>query len=235
MLETLLNDLETYVRHASLLAYAAVYIGGLMVTFTPCVYPVIPITVAYIGGKGRSRGHSFVLSLVYVLGTALTYTALGGLAALTGSFFGAVQSSPWTSLIIANICIVLGLSMLGVFDMPSLPFLGKLPSLVKGGGLVGGFLMGAVAGLILGPCAAPVLGVILTYVATKQNVAFGMSLLFVFSLGMGSMLLLLGAFAGLLKNLPKAGPWMVWVQKAFGAVFILMGEYFLFVAGRFSV
>jgi len=92
-----------------------------------------------------------------------------------------------------------------------------------------------VSGLILGPCTAPVLGVILSYVATKQNLAFGMSLLFVFALGLGTMLIILGAFTGLLKNLPKAGPWMVWIQKAFGAVFIIMGEYFLFTAGQFSV
>jgi len=95
--------------------------------------------------------------------------------------------------------------------------------------------MGMVSGLILGPCTAPVLGVILGYVATKQNIALGMSLLFVFALGMGTMLIVLGTFAGLLKSLPKAGPWMVWVQKSFGAVFIVMGEYFLFTAGRFSV
>ncbi len=234
-LETLLADIENSIHHAPLLAYAAVYLGGLMVSFTPCIYPVIPITVAYIGGTGRSRGHGFALSLVYVLGTAVTYTLLGGLAALTGSFFGAVQSSPWTAFIIANICIVLGLSMLGVFDFPTLPVLSRLQSPVKRGGYVGGLCMGMVSGLILGPCTAPVLGVILGYVATKQNIAFGMSLLFVFALGMGSVLIVLGAFTGLLKNLPKAGPWMIWVQKAFGIVFIVMGEYFLFTAGRFSV
>ena len=235
MFETLLANIESYVYHAPLLAYVALYVGGLMVSFTPCVYPVIPITVAYIGGHGRSRGHGFALSLVYVLGTAVTYTVLGGLAALTGSFFGAIQSSPWTAFIIANICIVLGLSMLGVFDFPNLPYLNRLQPSAKGGGYVGGFLMGMVSGLILGPCTAPVLGVILGYVATKQNIALGVSLLFVFALGMGTMLIVLGAFTGLLKNLPKAGPWMVWVQKAFGAVFIAMGEYFLFTAGRFSV
>ena len=235
MLETLPGNIETYVHQAPLLAYLAVYVGGFLVSFTPCVYPVIPITVAYIGGSGRSRAHGFALSLVYVLGTASTYTVLGGLAALTGSFFGAIQSSPWTAIIIANICIVLGLSMLGVFDFPTLPVLSRLQSPVKRGGYVGGLCMGMVSGLILGPCTAPVLGVILGYVATKQNIAFGMSLLFVFALGMGSVLIVLGAFTGLLKNLPKAGPWMIWVQKAFGIVFIVMGEYFLFTAGRFSV
>jgi thiol:disulfide interchange protein DsbD len=235
MLEALLSNIETYVHQAPLMAYLAVYVGGLMVSFTPCIYPVIPITVAYIGGKGHSRGHGFTLSLVYVLGTAATYTVLGGLAALTGSFFGAIQASPWTAFIIANVCIVLGLSMLGVFNIPSLPYLNRLQPSDRRGGYAGGFFMGVVSGLILGPCTAPVLGVILSYVATKQNIGFGMSLLFVFALGMGSMLIILGTFTGLLKNLPKAGPWMVWVQKVFGAVFIIMGEYFLFTAGQLSV
>jgi len=234
-IETLLANIENHVYHAPVLAYLAVYVGGFLVSFTPCVYPVIPITVAYIGGKGRSRRHGLALSLVYVLGTAATYTVLGGLAALTGSFFGAIQSSPWTAFLIANICIVFGLSMLGVFDFPTLPYLSRLQPIVKGRGYGGGFFMGMVSGLILGPCTAPVLGVILGYVATKQNIALGMSLLFVFALGMGTMLIVLGTFAGLLKSLPKAGPWMVWVQKSFGAVFIVMGEYFLFTAGRFSV
>lgn len=233
MLEAFVNNLEAYLVGSSLLAYLAVYAGGLLVSFTPCVYPVIPITVAYVGGKGESHLHGFILSLVYVLGTAVTYTVLGGAAALTGSFFGGIQTSPWTNIIIANICILLGISMLGVFEIPTPAFLSRLQP--QGQGLIGAFVMGAVSGLILGPCTAPVLGVVLSYVATKQNIVFGMSLLFVFALGMGTVLVLLGTFTGLIKSLPKAGPWMVWVQRAFGLVFIAMGEYFLFTAGSLSI
>jgi thiol:disulfide interchange protein DsbD len=234
MTEGCINNLEVYLKGSYLLSYLGAYLGGLLVSFTPCIYPVIPITVAYIGGKGRSRLHGFILSLIYVLGTAFTYTLLGGIAALTGSFFGGIQTSPWTYFIVANICILLGMSMLDVFTIPTPPLLKSLqPKGTRGFG--GGFLMGAVSGLIMGPCSAPVLGVILSYVATKQNPAYGMSLLFIFALGMGTTLILLGTCTGLLKNLPKSGPWMVWVQKAFGWVFIAMGEYFLFSAGNLSI
>lgn len=235
MLDAFVNGLETYLNASFVLAYLAVYAGGLLVSFTPCIYPVIPITVAYVGGKGSSHLHGFILSLVYVLGTAVTYTVLGGVAALTGSFFGGIQSSPWTYALIANICILLGISMLGVFEIPTPAFLSRIQPHGKKKGLLGALVMGAVSGLILGPCTTPVLGVILSYVATKQNIAFGMSLLFVFALGMGTILIILGTFTGLLKNLPKAGPWMLWVQRAFGLIFIAMGEYFLFTAGSLSI
>lgn len=234
MIADLLANFELHLQNAPLTAYVTVYLAGLLVSFTPCVYPVIPLTVAYIGGRGKSHINGFILSLFYVLGTAITYTALGAVAALSGSLFGTMQSSPWTNVVVANICILLGLSMLGVFSLHTPESFKRLMAHKYQHEFIGALLMGAVAGLIMGPCTAPVLGVVLGYVATHQNIVYGMSLLFVFSLGMGTILIALGTFAGLLKHLPKAGNWMVWVQRAFGFIFIAMGEYFLFMAGQLA-
>ncbi len=219
-----------------MLACLAVYLGGLLVSFTPCVYPVIPITVAYVSARsGGSRLRSFVLSLVYVLGMSFTYTVLGSVAALTGSLFGQIQTNPWTFFIVANVCVLLGLSMLGVFSLPLPRLLTASQPRSEGGGFMGSFFVGAASGLVLGPCTAPVLAVLLTYVATSQNVIFGILLLFLFAFGMGTLLIILGAFSGLLSALPSAGAWMLRVKQVCGWVLIGMGEYFLIRAGTFMI
>ncbi|HVN71666.1 MAG TPA: cytochrome c biogenesis protein CcdA [Desulfomonilia bacterium] len=234
MFENLTNGLDTYLKGSMILAYAATYIGGVLVSFTPCMYPLMPITVSFIGSHNKgSRFEGFVLSLLYVLGTSLTYTVLGSIAGLTGSFFGAVQTSPWTNLVVANVFILMGLSMLDVFIIP-LPrlFMRELFATQKKG-LLGALFLGIASGIVMSPCSAPVLAVLLGYVATKQNVVIGMSLLFVYAFGMGTLLIILGTFTALLTSIPKSGPWMVWIQKTFGLIFIVMGEYFLITAGKF--
>lgn len=229
-----LTNPETYLQGSLILAFLAVYVGGVLTSFTPCVYPVIPITVAYIGAHGSSsKGKGFVLSLVYVLGMAVVYTSLGGFAALTGRLFGQIQSNPWVYLAVANVCIIMGLSMLGLF-MIFIP----LPRFLAGAGrgeekkgVIGSFFVGALSGLIVGPCTAPILAVLLSLVATGQNVVFGMSLMFVFSLGLGTLLIIIGTFAKVLAGIPKSGIWMTRVNRTFGIILLLMGEYFLLKAG----
>lgn len=236
MIETLAGNLDAYLKGSMVLSFAAAYIGGVLVSFTPCMYPLIPITVSYIGAQGKiSRATGFLLSLLYVLGSSLTYTTLGSIAGLTGSFFGELQTNPWMNLIIANIFILMGLSMLDVFFLPLPDFLRSQLFSPKRRGYLGALLLGIASGLIMSPCSAPVLAVLLSYVAAKQNIFFGMTLLFVFAFGMGSLLIVLGTFTGLLTSLPKSGPWMVRIQKLFGFIFIAMGEYFLITAGTFLV
>ncbi|MBN1636778.1 MAG: sulfite exporter TauE/SafE family protein [Deltaproteobacteria bacterium] len=236
MIQTLLNNFDFYLQSSVFLTLLAAYLGGVLVSFTPCIYPVIPITVAYVGGQSHgSKTKGLLLSIIYVLGTAVTYTALGGIAAMSGLFFGQIQTSPWTYFIVANICILMGLAMLDVFTFPLPGFLSQAHTAATKKGVLGGFLLGIASGLVLGPCTAPVLGVLLSYVATKQNVFYGMSLLFVFAFGMGTLLILVGTFTGLLTNLPKAGAWMIKIQKTFGWLLIAIGEYFLFTAGTFSI
>ncbi|MFZ5800187.1 MAG: cytochrome c biogenesis protein CcdA [Candidatus Omnitrophota bacterium] len=238
-MEELLKNLGNYLQSSSLLAYVAVFIGGLLISFTPCIYPVIPVTVGVIGSQAmaKKRTHIFLLSLLYALGIATTYSAFGAFVALTGKVFGQlISSSPVTYIIVGNICILLGLSR---FEVVSLPFLnfgrGFLGINKKKTGLLGIYFLGLVSGLVVGPCTSAVLGAILAYVALKQNLLFGITLLFTFAFGMCILLIILGTFSGFLAALPKAGSWMRRVERFFGWVLIALGEYFLVIAGKYLI
>lgn len=218
------------------MAYAAAFVGGMLISLTPCVYPVIPITVGYVGGRSQgSKGKGFFLSLSYVLGMAVTYAALGSAAALSGQVFGQAAASPIANIVVGNICILMALSMLDVFHLPVPAFLSGRAAGRKHGGTLGAFALGLSSGFVMGPCTAPVLGSLLVYVGARQNVAFGTSLLFVFALGMGVLLLVAGTFTGLLATLPKPGKWTETIRKGFGIFLILVGEYFVLEAGRLLV
>ncbi len=231
ILEQLAGSFEAWLGHSILLSYAAAYAAGLVTSLTPCVYPVIPVTVACIGGQeNRSAGRGFFLSFIYVLGVAATYTALGIAAALTGKLFGTIQSGAFTQLLLGGLFVVMGLSMLGVFHLAR-DFSAPLRNRASGAtGAAGTFLLGLTSGFILGPCTTPVLSVILGVVAARQSIVFGGSLLFVFSLGVGTLLLVIGTFTGLLASLPRSGAWMSRVQKGSGIILIAMGVYFLYGA-----
>ncbi len=228
-MEHFLSQLDTYLQSSLLLSFTAAFLGGLLASMTPCVYPMIPITVGIVGNSniGGSRLRAFVLSLSYVTGIAITYAALGIFAAATGSFFGAINTNPWTLLIVANIILLLGLGMLEVFHLPS--FAPQLSTRIKG--IPGIFLVGLTSGLIAGPCTAPVLGVLLAYVATTRNMILGGSLLFVFAFGMGTILLAVGTFTGLMAAIPRSGEWMNRIKKLLAIFMIGLAEYFLIKAG----
>ena len=233
-MENFTEGIAVYLQGSFALAYAAAYAGGVFMSFTPCMYPIAPITVAFIGAHGSgSKIKGLLLSVIYVFGMSVTYASLAAIAALTGMLFGQIQTNPWTYFIVANICILMGLSMLGVFVLPvRVPgFLARAKPEKKG--IVGSFFVGAVSGLVMGPCTAPVLAVLLSFVAKSQNIIFGISLLFVFALGMGTLLIILGTFAGLLSSLPKSGMWMTRICHIAGWIFLAMGEYFLIQAGSF--
>ncbi|MHB8829865.1 MAG: cytochrome c biogenesis protein CcdA [Syntrophales bacterium] len=234
MVETFISGLAGYLNGSLSLSFLAVYLAGVLVSFTPCMYPVVPITLAYIGARGSgSKTRGFVLSLIYVAGVAVTYTILGATAALSGKLFGLIQSNPLTYLFIGNLCIIMGLSMLGVFSfsLRTSDFIARRQNVKNPGGPISSFLVGAASGLVMGPCTAPALAVVLGYAATRQNVPLAAGLLFVFALGMGTLLILVGTFAGLLAGIPKSGAWMVRLSKAFGWILLATGEYFLVNAG----
>ncbi|MFH1641115.1 MAG: cytochrome c biogenesis protein CcdA [Candidatus Omnitrophota bacterium] len=213
--------------------YLSAFFGGILTGFSPCVYPLIPVTLAIIGVKaGSSRLRGLILSLVYVLGIAVTYSVLGLVAALTGRIFGQVAEHPVSFLILGNVCIIAGLSFLEVINIkfPGLRIQNKIN--VKTGGVFSVFLFGLAAGLVAGPCTTPVLGAILVYVAGKQNIIYGASLLFVFAYGMGFFLILVGTFGAAFLNLSKSGVWLLRLKKISGFILIGVGEYFLIQAGR---
>jgi thiol:disulfide interchange protein DsbD len=234
-MESFLGGLNEYLASSYFAAYLAAYIGGLLVSFTPCIYPVMPVVIAYIGAQSarQSRVRSFSLSLAYVFGLSLTYAALGGASALTGQLFGKIQNSFLTSFLVANVCLLMGLAMLDVFSL-SIRIPGFMARPEKGlwsSGIPGSMMIGATSGLLAGPCSAPVFSVLLAYVATRQNIFFGMSLLFVFAVGMGTLLVAVGSFAGLLAGLPRSGVWMVRIKQGCGWLLLATGEYFLIKAG----
>ncbi|OIO39064.1 MAG: hypothetical protein COT00_00740 [Candidatus Omnitrophica bacterium CG07_land_8_20_14_0_80_50_8] len=227
----LLNNVEQIIQTNPLLAFVAVFVAGIMVSFTPCVYPVIPLTLGFIGARSAgSRWKGFLLSLVYVLGMALTYAVLGAFASLSGKLFGQIGSHPVTYFIVANVCLLLGLSMLDVFQIPQVSIFNP-SSTKRQGGFLGALIIGLFSGLIVGPCTAPVLAAVLVYVGSRHNLLYGFSLLFVFGYGVGFLMILLGTFTGLLASIPKSGVWLDCVKKLFGWVMVLAAEYLLIKMG----
>ncbi|HAW49977.1 TPA: hypothetical protein DCX16_03390 [bacterium] len=222
----LADKIGLYLNFNPFLAIILVFLAGILSSFTPCVYPMIPIIVGYICGQGTPLLNSFILSLLYVLGMACVYSILGIIASLSGGIFGIITQSFLVYFIVANIFILFSLSSFGVFSI-------HIPSLrvQKRKGLFGAFILGCVSGLIFSPCITPVLGAILLYVATKKNIAFGTTILFTYALGTGLLIILLGSITGLIIKIPKPGPWMGKVRKFFGIIFFLIGEYLLIKAG----
>lgn len=228
-----LKGLENYIQDSPFLAFLAVFIGGVLVSFTPCVYPLIPVTLGVIGSAAAgSRLKGFILSIFYVLGISTTYAVLGAFAALTGRLFGEIGSSHWSYLIVGIICIILALTLFEVIPIKMPGFMmrvsGKRPT---GKGLLSIYILGLLSGLIVGPCTAAPLGAVLAFVATKQNVIYGISLLFTFAIGMGILLIIIGTFAGLLTTLPKPGPWMDRIRKGFAWLILIIGGILLIRAG----
>jgi cytochrome c-type biogenesis protein len=233
MLESLISFSDITIKDISFLSYVIVFLGGIFTSLTPCVYPLIPVTIGYIGANSvRSRGRAFFLSLFYVLGIATVYSCLGAIAALGGSIFGQISTNPWTYLIVGNIFLFLGLSMMDVFvlQLPGFLIPKSTPSVKKG--LFGAYFIGISAGLVMGPCTAPILGAVLTYVASRQNIFLGISFLFTYALGIGFILLVVGTFTGMAVSLPKSGKWLNLLKKVFGIVLIICAQYFFIQAGR---
>jgi cytochrome c-type biogenesis protein len=204
--------------------------AGVLVSFTPCVYPLLPITVATIAGANaqKTRVAGFLLSLVYTVGLAITYSILAIIAGLTGMVFGVIQNSPWAFVAIANLFLLFALVMLDVVPFPTFGFGGQ-----KGvsKGVLSVLLMGIASGFIVGPCTAPVLGGMLLQIAAKKDLFVGGALILVFALGMSTLLLLAGTFSGFLASLPKSGPWMDRIKKMIGLAFIITAEVYLIKAG----
>ncbi len=203
-----------------------VFFTGLLTSLTPCVYPLIPITLAVLGReKADTKLKGFSKSLIYVLGMASTYSGLGILAATSGFMFGSLLSNTYFVGFLGLILFLAALSMFDLFEIKAPAFLNKGGS-GKKKSLLGIFISGAFSGLVVGPCVGPVLVGILSYVSTSGDVLKGFLFLFTFALGLGSLIIVLGTFSGLIDKLPKSGNWMVWVKKGLGFVFILMIAYF---------
>lgn len=204
-----------------------VFLGGLALNLTPCVYPLIPITIGFFGGQSEGKTSRLVgMGLLFVVGMAVTYSVIGVVTALTGSVFGALLQNPIVIVLIALIFLVLSLSMFGVYEF-------KLPDawVQKAGGAKGGmygaFFMGLTMGIVAAPCIGPFVLGLVTYVAAKADPFFGFLLFFILAVGLGTPYLILAIFSGKIKKLPRAGEWMEAVKHIFGLILIGMAIYFL--------
>ncbi len=212
--------------------YLTAFLGGILVSLTPCVYPLIPITAGFIGiNSAGSKFKGLTLSLVYVTGIAVTYSILGLVASLTGKLFGQISTHPLTYFFVGSIIILFGLSMLDLFVVPLPGIIKKLPAYKKEN-YFSAFFFGLSSGLVVSPCLTPALGSILLHLATKKNILYGVTLLLSFAYGMGLILILVGTFSAALLNLPRLGKGMVYIKKAGGLILIGMGIYFIALSLR---
>jgi thiol:disulfide interchange protein DsbD len=212
--------------HGFLFAFGTAFVGGFLTSLTPCVYPLIPITVSLFGAREEhvSRIKAIGLAAAYVSGMGAMYAALGVFSALAGKGFGTQLAQPWVVVPIALLFLAMAASMFGAFELNLPSSLQERLTKVGGKGPAGAFGMGLVGGIIAAPCTGPVLASILTYVATTHSVALGASLLFTYALGMGILFFLIAAFA---VSLPKSGAWMDAVKSIFGIFMIEAALYFL--------
>jgi thioredoxin:protein disulfide reductase len=209
------------------LSLVFIFLAGLALNLTPCVYPLIPITIGYFGGQAEGKTSRLVmLGLLYMLGMALTYSVVGVVTSLSGAVFGTLLQNPIVIVVIVLLFVALALSQFGVYEF-------KLPdSLVaKAGGAKGGafgaFFMGLTMGIVAAPCIGPFVLGLVTYVAAKADPLYGFLMFFVLALGLGFPYLLLAIFSGKIKSLPRAGLWMEGVKHIFGFLLIGMAFYFL--------
>ena len=228
-----------------LVAIPVLFAGGVLTSLNPCIYPMIPITAAIVGGQeiggvntagapGRKR--PLLLTLTYVIGLASVYSVLGLVAGLSGTMFGAISTNPWLYFAMANLLL---LSALMLFDVIPVPVPQSLIAKASGMGTAGRYggalVMGAVSGLVAAPCGAPIMAAVLTWVTTTQSAMLGFVYLLSFSLGMCALLVIVGLSSGALARLPRSGMWMVWVKKGFGLVMLCVAEYYLIKMGQLLI
>ncbi|MDY0166008.1 MAG: cytochrome c biogenesis protein CcdA [Thermoguttaceae bacterium] len=223
-----------FAERGAVLAFLGIFLMGLALNLTPCVYPMLSITVSLFGGRtGEQRrfGRSFGMAAVYVLGIVSMYTVLGVAAAFTGALFGGWLQSPLVLIGIGTLFFLLALSMFGLYELQVPPALmNKLGGAQQVTGTLGYYLSGLVVGVFAAPCIGPPIIALLAYVAARGDPMFGFLAFFLLSLGLGFPYLILGAFSGLLTKLPKSGAWMVWVRKLFGVVLIGLALFYVALA-----
>lgn len=226
------SELERVVREYGVWGYFLVlglaFVTGLLLSFSPCTYPMIPITVSIFAGQDRTVGRGFFLSLVYVGTMAVIYGLMGLIVALVGGVFGAWLASPPVVIGIVVIFVIFALSMFGLYDL-NVPgaLRQKLGTRRTSGGVAGSIVLGIVAALVVSPCVGPFVAGILLYIATNDSPVMGFLTLFVFALGLGTLFVVIGTFSNAINRLPRSGEWMETVKKFFGFVLLLMAIYFL--------
>ena len=232
------SGISSQLTNSPAVAVLVLFGAGVLTSLTPCIYPMIPITAAIVGGQSVGearppRSRTVFLTIAYVFGLAIVYATLGVIAGMTGTIFGTVSTNPWLYFAMANVLLVAALSMLDVIPvrLPS-GLMQRASTAGTAGRASGAFIMGAVSGLVAAPCGAPVMAAVLTWVTTTQRPALGFLYLLSFSVGMCALLVVVGLFSGTVARLPRAGAWMVWIKRGFALVMIGVAEYYLVKMGQ---
>lgn len=226
------SDLERLIEERGfwgyVLAFGLAFGTGFLLSFSPCTYPMIPITVSIFAGQARGPGRGFFLSVIYVLTMAVIYGIMGVIVATVGGVFGAWLAHPVVVSLIVAIFVVFALSMFGLFELQVPERLrNKLASKGGGEGVGGVIVLGAIAALVVSPCVGPFVAGIMLYIATSGSAVMGFAILFTFALGLGTLFVLIGTFSSSIQALPRAGTWMESVKRFFGFVLLLMALFFL--------
>jgi len=231
-------DLAQRLSESPISALPFLYLAGVLTSLTPCIYPMIPITAAIVGGANADgtrppMARTLFLTLSYVIGLATVYAGLGVLAGLTGTMFGTVSTNPWLYFAMANLLLLSALAMLDVIPI-RLPaaLAGRAATAGTGGRMGGAFVMGAMSGLVAAPCGAPVMAAVLTWVTRTGSGVLGFLYLLAFSFGMCTLLVVVGLSSGAVARLPRAGAWMVQVKRFFALVMLGVAEYYLIEMGK---
>lgn len=226
------NDLtHLFEQEGSFVAFFAIFLVGLALNLTPCVYPMLSVTVSLFGTQSDTNtARVFLKAVVYVLGIASMYSALGVTAALSGGLFGSWLQSPWVLALIGALLFTLALSMFGLYQIQAPYWLTSKLGGTTGTGFVSLYVSGLVVGVFAAPCIGPPVIALLALVGQKGDPLFGFWSFFVLSTGLGFPYLILGTFSGLLKKVPRSGAWLVWVERVFGVVLTGAALFYLSLA-----
>lgn len=217
------------IQHLSPLALLLVFAGGVVTSIGPCNMAMIPLIIGYVGGsRDLPRGRSFILSATFATGLAITFMLLGVVVSFVGGLVGAGHQ--WFYYVVAGVCILIGLQLLGLIHLPMPDFLAEQRQRMAWRGAPGALALGLVSGLVSSQCATPVLASILTYVMAEGAMAYGALLLFVYALGRGVPIVAAGTFTGALKQLRAFGRWSGALEKVSGVIVIAVGLYLVWLA-----
>ena len=212
----------------SLYGYALVFLAGIITSIGPCNLSIMPILIAYVGGNEIGRKRGFVLSCFFVLGTAVTFMLLGLIIAAVGGIFGTSRSILY--YFVAAVCILMGLNLIGIFKF-NLNFGSGLLNKTDGQkGIGGSFWLGMIMGMVGSQCGTPILLVILTLAFASGKWLYGATLLFIYALGRGVPIVLVGTFTSLITRMDLFAKWNAVLEKAAGLMIIIMGIYFAWLA-----
>lgn len=228
-MDSLMAALEQALNSSSWLVIPLVFVGGAATGLNPCVYPTIPVIIGYISGqKSQTRARGFALALAFVLGLAVTYVILGATVGFLGSVLG-LSRSAWM-YVVAAVCILVGLNMAGLLPLNFATIAPGQSKWSQMSGFLGAIALGMMFGLVASPCAMPVLTLILALIASKGQVAYGSLLMFLYAVGHGLPLIIIGGVTGALTSLEKLTKYTVTVQRVGGWLLIGVGAYFIWVA-----